>query len=85
MVAINFTPVVRRGYRIGVPTPGPYREVMNSDDPKYGGSGVRNPELTPGAEECFGYPYSFELTLPPLAGTILEPTAAQALRSLRDA
>jgi 1,4-alpha-glucan branching enzyme len=40
IVVCNFTPVVRHGYRIGVPLPGDYREALNSDDQRYGGSGV---------------------------------------------
>ncbi len=74
VVALNFTPEVHRVYRIGVPAAGPYREIFNSDDSRYGGSGVANGERTPGAEERFGYPYSLELTLPPLAGIVLEPS-----------
>ena len=73
VVALNFTPVVREGYRIGVPGPGPYREVLTSDGSKYGGSDVQNGEVTPRAEECFGFPYSCDITLPPLAGTVLVP------------
>ena len=38
----NFTPVVRESYRIGVPEPGLYREVINTDAEDYGGSGVGN-------------------------------------------
>ena len=37
----NFTPVVRDGYRLGVPRPGRYREALNTDDARYGGSGDR--------------------------------------------
>ena len=76
VVAVNFTPVVRHGYRVGVPASGPYREVLNSDDRTYGGSGVGNGELTPEEQGCFGYPFSFELTLPPLAVSVLAPAAA---------
>jgi 1,4-alpha-glucan branching enzyme len=42
LVACNFTPVVREGYRIGLPLAGAWREVLNSDAPEYGGSGVGN-------------------------------------------
>ena len=42
VVVCNFTPVSRTGYRIGVPEPCFYREVLNTDDAKYGGSGVTN-------------------------------------------
>ncbi len=75
VVVLNFTPEVRHGYRIGVPAAGPYRELLNSDDKKYSGSGVTNAEVTPEAEEYFGFPYSCEITLPPLAGSVLAPAA----------
>ena len=42
IVVLNFTPVVRQNYRIGVPTPGRYREVFNSDSQFYAGSNVGN-------------------------------------------
>ena len=65
----NFTPVVRYDYVIGLPEDGVLREIMNSDRPEYGGSGVYNvPEIgaacAPGPEGC---PYSAKVTLPPLA------------------
>jgi 1,4-alpha-glucan branching enzyme len=70
----NFTPVVREGYRVGVPLPGVYRERINTDAGSYGGSGVGNA----GAVEadpvpCHGRPFSVYLTLPPLATLVLEP------------
>ncbi|HET9652383.1 MAG TPA: 1,4-alpha-glucan branching protein GlgB, partial [Usitatibacter sp.] len=42
LVAANFTPVVREGYRVGVPLAGAWREVLNGDAPIYGGGGVGN-------------------------------------------
>ena len=42
VVLVNFTPVPRSNYRIGVPRAGSYREVLNSDRENYGGSGVAN-------------------------------------------
>ncbi|HSC09306.1 MAG TPA: alpha amylase C-terminal domain-containing protein, partial [Steroidobacteraceae bacterium] len=73
LVALNFTPVPRRAYRLGVPAAGRYREIFNSDSEYYGGSNVGNP-LTIEARPMpmHGLPYSIELTLPPLAGVILE-------------
>ena len=71
----NFTPVPRHGYRIGVPAPGWYRELLNSDAAFYGGSNVGNwggvqAEATP----WHGLPYSLSLTLPPLAVLFLKPS-----------
>jgi 1,4-alpha-glucan branching enzyme len=73
IVVCNFTPVVRHGYRIGVPEGGTYEEALNTDDTRYGGSGVGNSggvsvEKVP----SHGQPYSVSLTLPPLATMILK-------------
>jgi 1,4-alpha-glucan branching enzyme len=69
----NFTPVTRYGYRLGVPYPGEYYEVINSDATRYGGSGVENPQPMPSGpipwQSC---PHSILLTLPPLASVILK-------------
>jgi 1,4-alpha-glucan branching enzyme len=68
----NFTPVVRTGYRIGVPEAGKYREILNTDAEHYGGSGVDNPEPLEAAPiEHHGRPASLELKLPPLATVML--------------
>jgi len=77
LVVCNFTPIVRRGYRVGVPLPGRWREVLNSDAPFYGGSGVGNlggVEARP--EPRHGRAHSLELTLPPLAFSLFAPEAA---------
>jgi 1,4-alpha-glucan branching enzyme len=67
LVACNFTPVVRDNYRIGVPRPGLWREVLNSDAGEYWGSGHGNfggVEAAPfGAH---GHPFSIMITVPPL-------------------
>ncbi len=78
MIAIlNFTPVVRHGYRIGVPEAGHYIEVLNSDNPMYGGSGQGNPgKLVPEAVGWHGYEQSLILTLPPLSAVYLKPVDA---------
>ena len=66
----NFTPEVRHGYRIGVPTKGTYVEVFNSDEEAYGGSGVLNAgDIV--SEDCafHGREQSIVITVPPLAST----------------
>ncbi len=74
LIVCNFTPVVRHGYRVGVPHAGFWREVLNSDALEYGGSGQGNlGGVTAGAATCHGRPYSLELTLPPLAALFLVP------------
>ncbi|HLH61136.1 MAG TPA: 1,4-alpha-glucan branching protein GlgB [Ktedonobacteraceae bacterium] len=69
----NFTPVPRYGYRLGVPRAGEYYEIMNSDAPRYGGSGLENKQPMPSGpiywQSC---PHSILLTLPPLGTIILK-------------
>ena len=73
IVALNFTPVPRAGYRIGVPRKGGYREIFNSDSRYYGGSNSGNGfGLYTSDEKCNGMDQSIEVILPPLAGIVLE-------------
>ncbi len=77
VVVLNFTPVVRHHYRIGVPRAGDYAEIFNSDSRFYGGGDVGNPlplASTPGP--WMDQPHSLSLTLPPLAGIVLRTTPA---------
>ena len=72
----NFTPVPRHGYRIGVPKPGLYRELLNSDSGIYGGSNVGNlGGRETEALSWHGLPHALLLDLPPLAGLILKPAS----------
>jgi len=75
IVAImNFTPVVRHGYRVGMPAASAYEEILNSDDQRYGGSGVGNRgRLMPENQPWHGRAQSLALTLPPLAAIYLAP------------
>ncbi|MHB8178422.1 MAG: 1,4-alpha-glucan branching protein GlgB [Vulcanimicrobiaceae bacterium] len=74
IVVLNFTPVVRRDYRIGVPLGGDYREVFNSDATIYGGSNVGNAGLAHSSEiGWMGRSHSLCISLPPLAGVIFVP------------
>ena len=73
IVVLNFTPEVRKHYRIGVPESGPYREIFNSDSLHYQGSNISNgTEIPSKAIEWMGRQQSIELTLPPLAGLIIK-------------
>jgi 1,4-alpha-glucan branching enzyme len=68
LVVCNFTPVVRKGYRVGVPMPGYWREVLNSDSETYGGSNVGNGGgVQSDVVNAHGYDQSLVLTVPPLA------------------
>lgn len=72
IVALNFTPVVREHYRLGTPTGGRYREIFNSDSHYYGGSNVGNLVVESEHLAYNGRPHSIVLTLPPLAGVVLQ-------------
>jgi 1,4-alpha-glucan branching enzyme len=74
VVILNFTPVPRYGYRVGVPSPGRYREVLNSDSRFYGGSDVGNTVASTEPVPCMGRPHSIVVTLPPLGGIVLVPS-----------
>jgi 1,4-alpha-glucan branching enzyme len=68
LVVCNFTPMPRHNYRVGVPSGGFWREILNSDAHEFGGSGQGNMgevEATPVA--AHGHPHSLNLTLPPLS------------------
>ena len=78
----NFTPVPRHHYRIGVPLPGRWTEVLNSDAQVYGGSGQGNF----GGRDAdtisrHGRRYSLDLTLPPLGVIVLKPEPRDTPRS----
>ncbi|HEX5216874.1 MAG TPA: 1,4-alpha-glucan branching enzyme, partial [Vicinamibacterales bacterium] len=70
--ALNWTPIIRRDYRIGVPEPGFYRELLNTDAGAYGGSNVGNEGGMPSEEiASHGHKHSIRLSLPPLGALIL--------------
>jgi 1,4-alpha-glucan branching enzyme len=74
LVICNFAPVVRHGYRIGVPSSGAWRERLNSDKAGYGGSDVNNgAAVATSPVAAHGRLDSLELTLPPLATIVLSP------------
>lgn len=71
-VVCNFTPVVRKGYRIGVPDAGFYAESLNTDAERYGGSNVGNyGGLDADDWPMHGRPFSLGLNLPPFAAVVL--------------
>jgi len=68
LIVCNFTPVPRENYRVGVPSGGFWRELLNSDAREYGGTGLGNlGGCEASAQPAHGRPYSLSLTLPPLA------------------
>jgi 1,4-alpha-glucan branching enzyme len=73
VVACNFTPVPRLGYRIGVPSGGRWRELVNTDAAEYGGSGMGNlGAVHAEAVPMHGRDHSLALLLPPLAAVFLK-------------
>jgi 1,4-alpha-glucan branching enzyme len=82
LVVAHFTPVVREGYRVGVPFPGFWQELLNSDAKEYCGSGVGNlggvwSEEVPSQN----FPFSLSLTIPPLGILFLKPRGEGGLAS----
>lgn len=73
VIAINFTPVPRHNYRVGVPTEGFYKEVLNSDASVYGGANVGNQGGVASKPEAWReWPHSLDLTIPPLGMVIMK-------------
>ena len=67
LICCNFTPVVREGYRVGVPESGYWKEIFNSDSEAYGGSNLGNyPGCHTTGEGEHGRPDSILMTMPPL-------------------
>ena len=70
---VNFTPVPRREYRLGVPAAGDYVELLNSDADVYGGSNIGNQgRVSAGKKPSHGYEWSLSLTVPPLGFLLLK-------------
>ena len=76
LVVCNFTPVPRANYVLGVPAPGTWRELLNSDAAMYGGSDMGNFGAARAAPvAAHGRFHSLNLTLPPLATMFFKPEA----------
>jgi 1,4-alpha-glucan branching enzyme len=79
LFVLNFTPVVRYDYRLGVPEAGHYRELINTDAAVYGGSNVGNQGGVDAEDiQKHGYEHSVDLVLPPLACLVLKLDRARA-------
>ena len=75
IAVVNFAPVKRENYCIGVPYDGTYTEIFSSDNEKYGGGGVHNESpLKARKIPMHGYDFSIEITVPPLAAVYLKNT-----------
>jgi len=77
-VVCNFSPAPRHDYRVGVPRPGLWREILNTDAREYGGGGLGNCGGFQADDcGCHWRPYSLNLTLPPLAALFFEQGGAE--------
>ena len=85
--ALNFTPVRYDDFTIGLPKPGVLKELINSDDKQYGGSGILNrPEIESEDEPFLEHPCSAKITLPPMSCIWFRftPTSQKKLRELAE-
>ena len=77
LVALNFTPEPRAGYRLGAPQGGRWRELINTDSELYGGANFGNGGgVEAKAEPWAGQPYALDVMIPPLGAVILKPEGA---------
>ena len=67
LVVCNFNPVLREGYEMGVPVSGSYKEILSSDEARFGGSGFHNRAARSKKGEMHGFDQHITLTLPPLS------------------
>ena len=68
LVICNFNPVLREGYTLGAPVSGTYKEILNSDDAAFGGSGtVHNKPVRTHKKPQHGFEQSITVTLPPMS------------------
>lgn len=73
VVVLNFTPVVREGFRVGVPYSGTWKEIFNSDAQEFWGSGIKNADELEAEAVSWNYKdHSIQLTLPPLGVSVLK-------------
>ncbi len=80
LVALNFTPVPRYNYRVGVDVPGKWTEVLNSDSTAYWGSGVGNMGCIATTDQpSHGKSHSLSLTIPPLGAVFLKSPAPKTI------
>ncbi len=83
IVILNFAPETSDEFRVGVPRKGTYKEIFNSDDFRFGGSGRVNPELLESEEvTAHGKENSVVVRTPPIGGIVLKRVAAGGTRSV---
>jgi len=81
LVVCNFNPVLREGYTLGAPVSGTYKEILNSDDAEFGGSGaVHNKAVRTKKKPLHGFEQSITITLPPMSTLYFEVPAKRSPR-----
>ena len=81
MIVCNFTPVLRESYIMGAPVAGSYKELLNSDDAAFGGSGLHhNKAVRSKKVPMHGFDQSITITLPPLSAVYFEVPAPRAAK-----
>jgi len=81
LVVCNFNPVLRKDYKMGAPNAGTYKEILNSDDVRFGGSGVTNGSVKSEKGEMHGFEQHISLTLPPMSTMYFQVPAARKHRA----
>jgi len=71
LIILNLTPVVYKDYRVGIPASGKWEVMLNSDNPEFYGSGVKQDAVWTEPMSWMGQPQSVTLNLPPLGGLVL--------------
>ena len=72
LILLNLNPLPKHNYRIGVPKNKEYKEILNSDNTKYWGSGITNPSISIEEIPSHGFNQSIQISLPPLGAVILK-------------
>ena len=85
LVVCNFNPVLREGYTLGAPVSGTYKEVLNSDDEAFGGSGaVHNKSVRTHKKPLHGFDQSITITLPPMSTLYFEVPTKRTRKAAAD-
>ena len=85
LVVCNFNPVLREGYTLGAPVAGTYKEVLNSDDEAFGGSGaVHNKPVRTHKKPMHGFEQSITITLPPMSTLYFEVPTKRTAKTAAD-
>ena len=78
LIVVNFSALAYADHKIGVPYAGKYKEIFNSDAPKYGGDGNINPRVKKSkADECDELPNSIRVTVPPMGISVFSCTRVE--------